>query len=189
MEGGGRVWPSLGDVARSRQVEELVWGGWEYRWLTSWSSSTPTWPAPLGSHLAPPAPLPPPAWQWRLLGLAAVPFHGLGQPPLPGLQWQQRPFRKGDGNGWWGGSGRPSTVYYQKWRNERASKLRQMTHHICIISYRLAGRLRGMWLWPQKLSPDPCCYQHAGKRQLEWKWHFKRSHSSSSYHCKSRHAF
>ena len=32
-------------------------------------------------------------------GPAAVPLHGLGQPPFPGLQLQQRPFRQGDGNG------------------------------------------------------------------------------------------
>lgn len=46
-----------------------------------------------------------------------------------------------------------------------------------------------MWLWPQKLSSDSWHCQHVGKRQLKWKWHFKRSHSSSSYHCKSMHGY
>lgn len=38
------------------------------------------------------------------------------------VQLQQRPFRQGDGNGWWDWSGRPATVYYQKWINEKGKQ-------------------------------------------------------------------
>lgn len=41
---------------------------------------------PHGIHPAPPARLPRSTRRWRPPGPAAIPLHGLGQPPLPGLQ-------------------------------------------------------------------------------------------------------
>lgn len=41
---------------------------------------------PHGIHPAPSARLPRSTRRWRPPGPAAVPLHGLGQPPLPGLQ-------------------------------------------------------------------------------------------------------